>query len=1035
MLLTGFCLIISLRLAAATTTLKAGIILTQGSKNLYDYDVVKAALRAGYDDSLSRFDVRFEERLCLYKGDCSVTNAVGQTYICGVTYAVDVIIGPGCTDDMMASLEPQTWLHIPSVTGGGTLVDSTAKFPYITRVSYNTYTQWVFFINMCKKFLWTNVAIIFNRDNNVNKINEQSLVKNLNANNITPIELPLEDGTIKIPAQAEQYLQNASLSARVVVILTDGTVLRKFMLAASNLGFTNGDYAFFSLDPFRDDILGKNGWQLEDNFDNQAKQAYEALMVLTLRDTSRTERYKLFAQTLNETAARDFPGMAVTLNYYVASFYDSILVYAASVNRTLMNGQSIDLRVNIDGLSQAQWNRSLPGATGDVYINPLGDRNDDHSMYGFDDKGNPYIIADFFGYKIIQNPAYTFDQVAQFHWLSAAKTPPINEPFCGYLGDKPICDNSKQTLGIALGAVAGVLVIGTALGIFLYRYYTRKAELAQMDLLGTWADIQKPQIFLPRNHGKDKEHQHGSGGSHISLQMKSMFNDMSKFQTRTVMALFKEHRVIVRVCEVSHVDMSSSVLKEVKTVRAINNENVLALHGLCPGPGRAVVMYNYCSKGSVSDLLESSDVKLDWIFKFSFIKNILSGLSVISNVLGCHGRLTSKCCFVDAHFIARVADYGLPSFFARTVPLTQDSAFCATLLWTAPELLSRPFAGGTQEGDVYSYAIILSEIIMRETAYSSTGMEPDQIVAKVAQKAYKPFRPKFDANECPPEISVLLKQCWASNPLERPRIAQIKSAVKESEKSNAEQGSILDTLIRRMENYTLDLQATVEEKAAQFQLEKEKSEQLLYQILPRVVVDQLKRGEQVKPEDYDNVTIFQSDIVGFTTISSMSSPTEVVDLLNDLYTAFDGAIMKFDAYKVETIGDCYVVASGIPARNGNKHAVEICRLAIMLLEQIKVFKMKHRPQDQLRLRLGAHTGAVVSGVVGLVMPRYCLFGETMTIASKMESTSQPMRIQISQACERLLQTIGQFDTEARDDPVKIKEGLEIQTYWLQREIM
>ena len=91
----------------------------------------------------------------------------------------------------------------------------------------------------------------------------------------------------------------------------------------------------------------------------------------------------------------------------------------------------------------------------------------------------------------------------------------------------------------------------------------------------------------------------------------------------------------------------------------------------------------------------------------------------------CHGRLASTCVFVDAHFVAKVGDYGLPSFFQRTMPATQDSAFCSTLLWTAPERLQDPFDFPTQEGDVYSFGIILSEIIMRERPFQSEHMEPE----------------------------------------------------------------------------------------------------------------------------------------------------------------------------------------------------------------------------------------------------------------------------------------------------------------------
>lgn len=134
-------------------------------------------------------------------------------------------------------------------------------------------------------------------------------------------------------------------------------------------------------------------------------------------------------------------------------------------------------------------------------------------------------------------------------------------------------------------------------------------------------------------------------------------------------------------------------------------------------------------------------------------------------------------------------------------------------------------------------------------------------------------------------------------------------------------------------------------------------------------------GGFVPPESFDMVTIYFSDIVGFTTISAYSSPFEVVQLLNDLYTMFDSICDDFDVYKVETIGDAYMVVSGLPIRNGNKHAGEIATMALNLLHNCGKFKIRHLPGIPLRLRIGLHSGACVAGVVGSKMPRYCLFGK------------------------------------------------------------
>lgn len=173
-----------------------------------------------------------------------------------------------------------------------------------------------------------------------------------------------------------------------------------------------------------------------------------------------------------------------------------------------------------------------------------------------------------------------------------------------------------------------------------------------------------------------------------------------------------------------------------------------------------------------------------------------------------------------------------------------------------------------------------------------------------------------------------------------------------------------------MEKYANNLEQLVDERTDQLQEEKKKTEALLLEMLPRPVAEQLKRGNKVEAESYDMVTIYFSDIVGFTQMSAESTPLQVVDFLNDLYTCFDSIIGNYDVYKVETIGDAYMVVSGLPIRNGNIHAGEIASMSLHLLEAIREFKIRHRPEDTLKLRIGIHSGPVCAGVVGLKMPRY-----------------------------------------------------------------
>jgi atrial natriuretic peptide receptor A len=172
-----------------------------------------------------------------------------------------------------------------------------------------------------------------------------------------------------------------------------------------------------------------------------------------------------------------------------------------------------------------------------------------------------------------------------------------------------------------------------------------------------------------------------------------------------------------------------------------------------------------------------------------------------------------------------------------------------------------------------------------------------------------------------------------------------------------------------MEHYANNLESLVEERTRDYFEEKKKCEELLYQLLPVPIASQLINGQSVMAEMYDQVTIYFSDIVGFTSISAESTPMQVVNLLNDLYTCFDKIVGHFDVYKVETIGDAYMVVSGLPVRNGDLHAREIARMALALLAKVRSFKIHHRPDEKLKLRIGIHSGSCCAGVVGLKMPR------------------------------------------------------------------
>ncbi|XP_064200542.1 guanylate cyclase soluble subunit alpha-1-like [Anguilla rostrata] len=199
--------------------------------------------------------------------------------------------------------------------------------------------------------------------------------------------------------------------------------------------------------------------------------------------------------------------------------------------------------------------------------------------------------------------------------------------------------------------------------------------------------------------------------------------------------------------------------------------------------------------------------------------------------------------------------------------------------------------------------------------------------------------------------------------------------------------------------------AALEQAHQALEEEKRKTVDLLFTIFPGEVARQLWQGQHVRAKKFDSVTVLFSDIVGFTAICSRCTPMQVVAMLNELYTRFDHQCGELDIYKVETIGDAYCVAGGLH-KESCTHAVQIALMALKMMELSN--EVMTPAGEVIKMRIGLHSGSVLAGVVGVKMPRYCLFGNNVTLANKFESCSLPGRINISPTTHRLLKDSPDF---------------------------
>uniref|UniRef100_A0A669DZP0 Guanylate cyclase n=1 Tax=Oreochromis niloticus TaxID=8128 RepID=A0A669DZP0_ORENI len=487
--------------------------------------------------------------------------------------------------------------------------------------------------------------------------------------------------------------------------------------------------------------------------------------------------------------------------------------------------------------------------------------------------------------------------------------------------------------------------------------------------------------------------------------------------------------VILKELKNSDGNFDETQKRELNALLHIDYYNLTKFYGTVKLDHGVFGVFEYGERGSLKYVLNDKisypeETFMDWEFKISVMYDIAKGMSYLhASDIQVHGRLKSTNCVVDNRMVVKITDFGCNAFLSPF----QD-------LWTAPEHLRNQ--GMSQKGDIYSFAIIAQEIVLRKnTFYTESCSDRSEKLSRLMTSYFRPDLNFETASEKELEVYTLIKSCWDEDPEKRPDFKKVEIYLGKiiSKIHNQENESYLDNMIRRLQMYSRNLEYLVEERTALYKAERDRADNLNFMLLPCPVVKSLKETGAVEPELYDEVTIYFSDIVGFTTLCQYSTPMEVVDMLNDIYKGFDSIVDHHDVYKVETIGDAYMVASGLPKRNGNRHAVDICRMALDILAFMGTFQLRHLPGIAVWIRIGVHSGPCAAGVVGIKMPRYCLFGDTVNTASRMESTGHPLRIHVSQPTIDILErTNCKFEYEMRGETNLKGKGTET-TYWLTGE--
>ncbi|KAK0408089.1 hypothetical protein QR680_003767 [Steinernema hermaphroditum] len=981
------------------------------------------------------FEVTFEE--------CNEHTAVGYAIDLILNKKVDLIVGPPCNAPALDVGIIAGFYDMPLWLWGMTTsaeLSNLPRYPTLATVTVNSYAYGIAICAIMEQYEWSQVSLLYTKagveqrcvyfatdlENAINSRGDKIDV-------IYRSEINIRSGNMKAIMGSVR-----SKSRVVVVCLSTASEKREFMLLAHDYGMTSDEYVYIfpEMDDRREKDLSSM-WKGNDGRDDEAFLAFKTVLLLDNENEAKNKFMANFSQAIvgkmdewpfycNSTCQDNPTGEA---GRYAGHLADSLYLYGLALNRTL---SQIKDRKNATRSGAALLTNavgSFDGYSGHVIIGDNGTRVPVFYLLGLN---SSQLLQSFARIEMTESdfvskfvPLYSSETNSIWYNRAGGKRP-LNKPVCGFEGNdcpKTFAETYLKFIIIAV-VLAVVIVLLTIVGIYIF-VKTRIAEQERLNQMWQISihNLREPD-YSKGSDGARSQRSLQSGiysvSDRFSLADRSLGEKYTFYYYNSDRVVGEKHR--------SRIQLVKDDFYEFRQMRQLDNDNLNKFMGFVQDAPEYISVWRYCSRGSLQDVIAKGSMTIDAFFIYSLLKDICNGLVVLHNsFLTCHGRLTSSNCLIDDRWQVKLSNYGLKGIRSME-PRTENE-----LLWTAPEIIRDNDHVGTKAGDVYSFAIICSELITKTSAWDIENRKEraEEIIYMVKKGGLTPLRPdlkQMQNQDINPAMFRLVTDCWDEGAHHRPKIETVRSLLRGMNQGKST--NLMDHVFNMLEQYASSLEEEVNERTKELIDEKKKSDILLYRMLPRQVADKLKVGQSVEPEAFDCVTIFFSDVVSFTVLASKSTPLQVVNLLNELYTTFDGIIDTFDVYKVETIGDGYLCVSGLPHRNGNEHCAQIAKMALGFMRSLSSVRVPHLPNERINLRIGIHTGGCITGVVGLTMPRYCLFGDTVNTASRMESNGKPGQIHLSDDANHFLtKVVGGFITEPRGE-VMIKGKGMMETHWL-----
>ncbi|XP_012566685.2 atrial natriuretic peptide receptor 1 isoform X1 [Hydra vulgaris] len=644
-------------------------------------------------------------------------------------------------------------------------------------------------------------------------------------------------------------------------------------------------------------------------------------------------------------------------------------------NTNLINYTALEANFNIAELfenysmiSMEITNTSTIGTTGAINIAQGGSRIPDALLINVLDN---YKLLYIYRESDLTNLAEAIKNFTKYiRWLG--EHAPKDQPKCGF--DTQCNENKidKNKIYLAIGiCIASIITLIITWKIYKVQKYendiSSKASFINIE------DI-KSTIIL-------KSH------IHIGEILKEKGEVNKANGIKKLQAIYQNKTIMLKKLPKERIFITRDISIELKEMRDLEHSNLAKIIGVTIQTPYICIVQNYYKKGSLYDVLLNEDIQLDWVFKNTFLLDIVNGMCALhESPIKLHGHLTSKNCLINHRWVLQISDYGLTEFSAcnrsiKAESIEKEQGKYESLLWTAPENINIP-QKVSKAGDVYSFGIIIAEIINRKAPYyEHSELRPSDIIHYVKKRCIPPFRPHVTLQTgLEPKLLDIMNSCQSELAEERPTFKEVKLSLKTI---FGDRTDILDNMIEMMEKYSSDLNKAVKERSEMYKKEKIKSNELLYRCVPAPIAEELLEGSTIEPQHLSLVSLLVVKLENFNKICEMLSPQKAINVINDFYKMVEKVLLADECksiFKLISIREEIVLCSNIKGFKITSEAADLARIAVKISIELSTYQWRYIKHSNIKLSMVIHSGSATGVVIGNKVPVYSIFGNIINYA-------------------------------------------------------